>query len=213
FDPLVLPELQRSGYLESLVNTEKAAPDYRDRKAAAFSAVECGHGSVTLPPHSALDLGGIGKGYAADALGQLLSDSWLHLCLSLGGDIYVSGSEDEEPWILDVESLNGETITYQGTDAPYGIATSGLIRRGSTPHLIDPRTRELAYAEYKLATVVAPTTTAADVLASCILIAGPAEAERLIKSGTITAALLQKRGGAPLLLGSGNGNASGFTIS
>jgi len=76
FDPTVLPALVANGYDRSFdriaapINASQARP----RPAPGCAEIRLGVAvtSVTLPPGVQLDLGGIGKGYAADLVFQEL---------------------------------------------------------------------------------------------------------------------------------------------
>lgn len=210
FNPFVLPSLQQAGYVYSMVDGSLEAHDYSLRTFVGHEYLELGDGWARIPPGTAIDLGGIGKGYLADELAVHLSPYTRDFCISLGGDIRVSGNQSNGPWAIDVESsgvASEATITYTSELASYGIATSGTrrIKLGKEQfHLIDPRTGRAAETLYDRCTVVAKDATSADVLASCILIEGPDLAERLLRTQDIYAVCLQsERQQAPFILGEG----------
>ncbi len=79
FDPTVLPALVAAGYDRSFETVERDAPEPAAHSAPAPGCAELSLDpivrSVTLPPGLALDLGGIGKGFAADLVSaELLQD-------------------------------------------------------------------------------------------------------------------------------------------
>ncbi len=61
-------------------------------------------------PACAIDLGGIAKGYIADALGKLLKQQGVeNFLINLGGNILCSGArEDGGPWVVGVKSPKSE---------------------------------------------------------------------------------------------------------
>src|SRR6185369_2724167 len=173
FNPFILPALQRAGYTRSLV-TASPSPDYSERTVVNPEALEVGDGWARIPSGTALDVGGIGKGYLADRLGGMLDHLSENYCLSLGGDMRVKGEDAGSPWIIDLQSAQDrEASCGYFSDGPlFGIATSGAVRevQGHTQaHLIDPRTGEALQASRSLCTVVAEDAATADVFATCIL--------------------------------------------
>jgi len=208
FNPFMLPALQRAGYVHSMTREHNIAPDYSECEIAQPEALEVGDTWARIPKKTALDFGGIGKGYLADELGTYLNTKTKDYCLSLGGDMYVNGETPHGPWVIDVQSAARaeENIgTYSG-EIPFGIATSNVTRtkKGKAQaHLVDPRSGEVLREGFDMCTVVASTATAADVFASCILISGESLAQDLYKQGDIRAVLLQKNGQTPFVLGDG----------
>ena len=85
-----------------------------------------------------LDLGGIGKGFAAERVAELLALTGPSL-VSAGGDVAVRGVPTEGTWAVAVD----DTLTLGLTRG--GLATSGRDRRRwrrggvEQHHLIDPR--------------------------------------------------------------------------
>ena len=65
--------------------------DYRDCPAPGCGAIEVDEalGAVRLPPGVRLDLGGIGKGRAADLIHRQLLEEVEGACVNLGGDLRV----------------------------------------------------------------------------------------------------------------------------
>lgn len=126
-----------------------------------------------------LDLSGIGKGYAVDALADLLADRGLgHSLVEIGGELFGRGLRpDGDPWWVDLETPPGGTLPPLRL-ALHGIAvaTSGNYVRGA--HTIDPRTGYPPVNDVVAATVVAPTAMRADALASALFVAPDQELSR-----------------------------------
>ena len=134
---------------------------------------------IRLATGSRLDLGGVGKGWAADQTARRLAAIGPAL-VDAGGDIAVSGPRATgEPWMIDVanpfisdQNLQSLLITSGG------VATSGRDyrrwQRGGRwyHHIIDPRTGHPAITDVVSATIVAPTTSQAEVAAKVALILG-----------------------------------------
>ena len=100
FDPTVLPALVAAGYDRSFEQLEER-PASRGRPAwRAGAAVELDDeaGLVRLEPGAAVDLGGIGKGYAASRALDAMHDAWPTLpggLVDLGGDLALRGATPE----------------------------------------------------------------------------------------------------------------------
>ncbi len=105
--------------------------------------------TIRLLPGMEIDLGGLGKEYAADRVAQLLHEqSGNRLMVNFGGDIRSLGARDNSPpWRIGIENPDtkegpiGEIALYDG-----GVATSGDARRfcivngQRLGHILDPRT-------------------------------------------------------------------------
>lgn len=121
-----------------------------------------------------LDLSGIAKGHAVDALIELLATRGLRHCLiEIGGELAGRGLRpDGDPWWVDLETPPGVALPPIRL-ALHGIAvaTSGSYVRGE--HNIDPRSGRAPAGSPIAVTVIAPSAMLADALASAILIAYP----------------------------------------
>ncbi|MCA9349009.1 FAD:protein FMN transferase [Candidatus Saccharibacteria bacterium] len=194
FNPFVLPALQRAGYTRSLIDDNLSGTDYSQRMIANWSALELGVGRAKIPRGTAIDIGGIGKGYLADSLAGWLDESGTEVyCLSLGGDIIARGGT----WPIYIQSAKkrAEDVAVYETDrSRFAVATSGQTRQQNgrlQSHQIDVSTGELSLSEFEIATVVSETATIADVLASLALMRGRDFARRFVESGHLQAILLQ----------------------
>ena len=109
---------------------------------------------MRLPPGVTLDLGGIGKGYAADEVSAELVDAAVPgvrgVLVNLGGDLRARG-EAPAPhgWVVDVDDPLATGRTGLLALAGGAIATSTKLRRAWDAggrvlhHLIDPAHRRL----------------------------------------------------------------------
>lgn len=209
FNPFILPELHCAGYLYSMTGPiDQTAPNYSDRKVVDCSLLEIGSDHVRIPENTAIDLGGIGKGYLADMLGKILDGKVDNYCLSLGGDMIVKGKNGDEMWSIDIQSSVDRSQNIAEcllTEEKAGIATSGLMRiKGDKEqlHLINSDKNNKEQGIYTMCSVVAQDATTADVMASCILLAGEEYAKDLIKQKVIQAVLLQGEvGTTPCIIG------------
>ena len=118
----------------------------------------------------ALDLGGIGPGYAVDSIGERLValGSAAHL-VELGGEVRAWGTRAAgEPWRVALRG-SGEVIALAAGEA---LATS-TARPGRSP--IDPRTGRVVQPRTPAATVRAATCAEADARAVTALILAAAD--------------------------------------
>jgi thiamine biosynthesis lipoprotein len=175
FDPTVHDAVVAAGY-------DRTFEELPEDGTAVIVGSVCGgavriDGSrIELDPDVRLDLGGIGKGYAAEWAAELLSAVGPAL-VNAGGDIAVHGGS----WPVGVETSEGE-LTLELTTG--GLATSGRDRRRwrrngeELHHVIDPATGSPAPSDLLRLTVVAADAVEAEVWAKALYIAGEHEAVR-----------------------------------
>ncbi len=140
-----------------------------------------------------LDLGAIGKGFAADVVLIILDSLGIRSALvDMGGDISVGDAPPEkEYWTLGFSYTNAEGIEiFQKVKLKnQAIATSGdlyqhvEINGHRYSHIIDPRTGE-ALANGIQTTVIAPTATMADAYASAFSVMGIENTKLFLKIGS-----------------------------
>jgi thiamine biosynthesis lipoprotein len=158
---------------------------------------------VTLPPGTHLDLGGIGKGRTADLVAEDLVRAGARSALvNLGGDLRIvgdlpPGSEFSIAIENPVDLAGSATTVRLGHGA---LATSSRARRRWTVdgeekhHLIDPATGAPALSGVAAVTVIAATTTEAEVLAKAALVAGLDEGIGLLDDAFVAALLVDDDG-------------------
>jgi thiamine biosynthesis lipoprotein len=189
FTPLVIDALEGAGYDVSF-DQIRSAPALRPVTVASFdSIVFPAPTEVELPLGLRIDLGGIGKGYCVDLAAECLEDC-TDLLINAGGDIYGAGlAPDGTPWriaVADPRSPGDLVATLQVSDR--GVATSWTTKRvwragdAWVNHIIDPRTGMPVDSRVAGVTVVATTTTDADVFAKTALILGPEEGLDFLES-------------------------------
>jgi thiamine biosynthesis lipoprotein len=143
-----------------------------------------------LKPGMQLDLGGIAKGYAADAAIEALKKHGIDRALvAAGGDIAVSGPPPgKDGWTIaiapleEAEGSSGPTMTLR--DA--AVSTSGDAEQYAEidgkrySHIVDPKTG-LGLVGRMSATVVAPKGVQADSLTKIVAVLGPDRAFPLLE--------------------------------
>ena len=128
-----------------------------------------------------LDLGGIGKGYAADGIFEIFESHGIHSALvDLGGDIRVSNPPPERAhWVMAFSYIdqNGTEQLQKIKLKKGAVATSGdryqfvEIDGVRYSHIIDPRTG-MALSDRVQVTVIAKDATSADAFASAFGVLG-----------------------------------------
>lgn len=132
-----------------------------------------------------LDLGGIAKGYAADEMMKILANKGINSALiDAGGDILLSGGPPgKEGWTIRVQ--DGKTskplLLHHCAIATSGDTYQFLRWKGKKySHIIDPRTGYGLTNSLQI-TVIAPTGSLADGLASTLSVLGKKKGERWIR--------------------------------
>jgi thiamine biosynthesis lipoprotein len=176
------------GPLSELWRTSRESGQLPDTESLNEAAARVGYRNLLLNPRTRslrfrrpgieMDLGGIGKGFAADeALDVLLREGIASALVSAGGDIRVGQPPpDAEGWRVELE-LGGEErrAILLGDTA---IASSGdlfqfvEIERIRYSHIIDPGTSK-ALIGPRIATVIAPEAMMADAIATALSVLGP----------------------------------------
>ncbi len=129
---------------------------------------------------TALDLGGIAKGYAVDRLAErLLSAGYPNIYIEWGGEVRTCGLHPEgRPWHVGIRGMGSVTLENEG------LATSGDYYQcweieGTTYfHIIDPLTKKPLTRHPKTiatASVKASTCALADGLATCLMLFSSSE--------------------------------------
>lgn len=143
------------------------------------------------PGGLSLDLSGIAKGYAVDAVADLLAASGVvHALVEIGGELVGRGVRpDGQPWWVDLEVPPGLRLAPLRI-ALHGIAvaTSGDYRRGG--HTIDPRTGYPVENHVVSASVVHRSALEADAWATALTVLGPQEGMPLAGQAGIAARLV-----------------------
>lgn len=184
FDITVLPALVHEGYSRSVV-TRDLAPTLPATRIGTTGWIVFDYeaSTLTVPPGSAIDLGGIGKGFAADIVAEdLLELGATGVVVNIGGDLRVVGTPaDDTSWHLGIENpLDPPHHLAFLRVAQGGVATSGTTIRhwtrddGTTAHhLIDPTTGRSSSTTVLTATVVASDAATAEVFATSVMLMDP----------------------------------------
>lgn len=182
-DPTVGRLMERIGYSVTFGEVPRDGPaiELEVCPAPGWSQVSHGDGWVELPEGVALDLGAVGKAWAADQAAAAASRrTGSGVMVGCGGDVAVAGRGPAGGWAVRV-SEGGEDLAWQDVMLhDGGLATSGTRsrawRRGGRTlhHILDPSTGRPAGARWRTVTVAAATCAEANAAATASIILGDA---------------------------------------
>lgn len=136
---------------------------------------------VTLPQSMRIDLGGIAKGFIADAIGEYLrGQNVKHALLNFGGNIVlIADKPDGSAWTIGVQDpdMPGNSIVNVAA-IDNSLVTSGIYERGFTldgvlyHHILDTQTGWPVQNELASVTIIADNSMLADALSTACLAMG-----------------------------------------
>ena len=179
----ILPALRAAGYTRDFAEGPTPATPAPPPLAPLPELLEVRHREARLVKGTAIDLGGIAKGWMADRLADNLGDNVL---VNLCGDLFARGTgESGEGWPV---GFGDKTVLLRDM----GAATSGTKKRAwdGGHHLIDPRTRLPAHTDLSEVSVLATTAADAEIYAKVALIRGSAEAASWLEGRALGWSLL-----------------------
>jgi len=151
-----------------------------------------------------IDLSGIAKGYAVDALAGILEQRGIDRYLvEIGGEIRARGTNASgQPWAVAIEHplTPGERPPLVVHLHDGAVATSGDYRNfvevdgRRYSHTIDPRSGYPVAHALTAVTVVSDTAAMADALATALLVLGPDEGFEFAERASVAAAFLIREG-------------------
>lgn len=130
-------------------------------------------------PGMRIDLGGIGKGYAADRGAEILKARGIsNAIVTAGGDTRIVGDRRGRPWLVAIRHPdNPAKVVTRIPLADCGVSTSGDYERFFDEagvryhHIIDPHTGHSA-SKVRSATIIAPTATQTDGMSKTAFVLG-----------------------------------------
>jgi len=213
FDPTVHDSLLRLGYdqtIQAVIDHSDVSPARSGVSASqqlptpgcAGIVLDDRAGTITLPLGVRLDLGGIGKGLAADLVATGLRERGAEGALvDIGGDVRVTGTSPRGgAWTIAIEDPRNEHLLALVHVDDGGVATSTTLRRrwihagARRHHLVAPTTGESTTSDVVGASVVAATAGWADALSKVAFVdpahvvdtLGPASALIMTSDGAST---------------------------
>lgn len=161
------------------------------RQSSGYRLLACDADQRTITLKAAgmrLDLGGIAKGQAADAMLAVFFQHQLpRTSITAGGDVRLGDPPPgQKGWAIGVRTFDREEDSSTLTLANCAVSTSGDLQQAITidgiryAHIIDPQTG-LGLTRPVAATVIAPTAAKSDALATACCVLPPKKARDLIK--------------------------------
>lgn len=175
FDPTIGRLVDLAGFgPDPAARDEDAGRRAAARLAAGWQHLELQEGRLLQPGGLALDLSGIAKGHAVDAVADTLGTLGIaHALVEIGGELVGRGVRpDGDPWWVDLENppaiaLPRLRIALHGL----AVATSGDYRRGT--HTIDPHSGRPIANGLRSVSVIHHSAMLADAWATAFTVLGP----------------------------------------
>ena len=156
-----------------------------------YSRIEIDGNRVTLPEGMMIDLGGIAKGYIADAVKGYLADRGVKSAvLSFGGNVVTIGLKpDGSSWKVGIQDIDKPTGEYMLVAQNFGgsTVTSGIYERGFEldgkyyHHILDTKTGWPVENELASVTIFSDSSMWGDALATAAFALGTEQGTALIE--------------------------------
>ena len=157
--------------------------------------------TVTIPAGVILDMGGIGKGAAADhTVRVLLAAGATAAMVNLGGDLRAEGECPEGGWEV-VLDCPGSPETRTIRIAAGAVCTSSVVKRrwqtveGERHHIIEPSSGRSTDSDIATATVVGAEAAQCEVLATSVVALGATAGTELMQRHHTSGLLVDHGGG------------------
>jgi len=200
FDPSIRPSLERLGYDRTFADIidDLAAEPAGVTSAPGLTGLEISGNLVQLSANVSIDLGGIGKGLAADLVAdELIAAGATSAYVSMGGDIHASGEPvDGDGWQVPLlHPISGAVIDHHALFAGAIVMSTVAIRRWTRGgiehhHIIDPRTGLPSGTDLIAVAVADHSAARGEALAKAAIIAGSVEGIALLRAADVKAWLI-----------------------
>ena len=182
FDPTMLPLIQLWDYRAAPKATPSASMIDQALSLMGWTKVEHNEHQAYLPEKGmAIDLGGIGKEYAVDAIFSIAIERGIdHFLLNFGQDLRASGqAPNDQPWLIGLERPDQPGLCWGAIAlSDRAVTTSGnylrklVINGHEYGHILDPRTGWPVQNDCRAVSIIAPTCTEAGLLSTTSFIQG-----------------------------------------
>ncbi len=199
FDPSIRASLEQLGYDRTFAEIVEQASRPSDATVATaaqgLAGLEISDNWVRLAPDLSIDLGGIGKGLAADLVAdELIAAGANSSYVSLGGDIHAAGEPvDENGWRVPLlHPTTGDAVDHHALYSGALVMSTVAIRRwvrgeDEYHHIIDPRSGHPARTDLVAVAVADQTAARGEALAKAAIIAGSIDGAALLRSADVKA--------------------------
>jgi thiamine biosynthesis lipoprotein len=204
FDPSIRTSLEQLGYDRTFAEIVEeasrpgglhAALPTGDTPASGLAGLEISENWARLAPGLSIDLGGIGKGLAADLVAdELIAAGANSAYVSLGGDIHAAGEPvDHDGWRVPLlHPATGETVDHHVLYSGALVMSTVAIRRWSRGgvehhHIIDPRSGRPANTDLIAVAVADQSAARGEALAKAAIIAGSTDGAAMLRTANVKA--------------------------
>lgn len=188
-DPTIYPLVQAWGF----PSDECRVPDAAELEALLplvdyeQIGLDGDTGEIRLPEGVRIDLGSVGKGYAADQLAELMRESGVASALmDLGGNVHCVGAKaNGQPWRVGIRDPLGDGYVGAVSVTDSAVVTSGCYERYFEQdgviygHIIDPKTGRPVENGVQSVTVISESGVRSDALSTALFVLGPDGAAEL----------------------------------
>lgn len=162
------------------------------RKSVDYTQISVSQDTITLQQGMAVDLGGIAKGYIADAIKQYLQAQGVTQgIINLGGNILTFGGKpDGSPFKLGIQypyAASGQTIaSFEAADC--SLVSSGCYERYFEEngvqyhHILNPKTGYPVENDLLSVTILSESSAAGDALSTACYVLGKEKATQLLQT-------------------------------
>jgi thiamine biosynthesis lipoprotein ApbE len=184
-DPTIGRLMERIGYTVTFSDLPSDGPsiNLEIRSAPGWASIthDRVNRTVSLPDGASIDLGAVGKAWAADRAARVAAQRiGAGVFVACGGDVAVSGPSPVEGWRVRITEAADAAIWQDIQVFDGGIATSGTEsrtwRRGGEVlhHILDPATGLPADSPWTMASVAAASCADANAAATASIVLGDA---------------------------------------
>lgn len=181
FDITIAPVMDLWGFYGNEFNVPSDKELQYALESVGYNNVSLNINNVQITDNAAIDLGGIGKGYASDKIAELFKNNGIDSAIiSLGGNVHAIGKRpDGELWTVGIADPR-DTSKHIGRlkVSDKSVITSGGYQRYFERngviyhHIIDPETGKSANNGIVSVTIVADSGIMADVLSTSLFVMG-----------------------------------------
>lgn len=203
FDPSIRGSLEQLGYDRTFREVEASNESAASAgPAPGLEGLELSGKRARIAPGLSIDLGGIGKGLAADIVAdELIAAGANSAYVSLGGDIHASGEPvDESGWSVPLlHPLTREPVAHHTLYSGALVMSTTAFRRwrrGDVEHhhIIDPRTGRSADSDLLAVAVADHSAARGEAFAKSAIVVGCTEGMALLRSAGVKAWLISADG-------------------
>ncbi|MFH1798387.1 MAG: FAD:protein FMN transferase [Candidatus Omnitrophota bacterium] len=182
FDITVAPILKANGFYEYMPDKIiESIPDTFD--GVGWKNIKLdpeGKNKISLGKKTSLDVSGIAKGNIVDEMSKVLKHNGVNTFLiNAGGDIYCGEKQNNSAWLIGIQRPSSEEILLTLSMKNRAVATSGDYENvvvdktsGRLSHIIVPSESGAKRETFSSITVIAPSCTEADALATGMMAMG-----------------------------------------